>query len=212
MNYIETIINKYTKIQTIFTKILSLIEPFDISNIDIIRVYINTLVDMFIEIDKCIEFREYKSFSEKYNFTWLTSETSFYIKTIQINNLEELNDNIITGLYLINSNNINQKILIQNFNSENQYYHTNIPIRFDKMFISDLGKINPDSPFNLYGDAIFYMFLTIHSFNYFANSNDIYSIHKVKLFNSLLNHFIDHFNRYLEKIKKYYELHLIRHK
>lgn len=210
MSYIQNIIAKYDKIKSILDKTISLINNYDSSNIDILKAYITTINELFIEIDKLIERREFTTFSSKYNLTWFSSRLLSYILTIKPNNLESFNDSIFTGLYVSNTNNINNKINIKYYNSETKTYNTDIPIRFDEKYISDLGEKRLSSALNIYDESIFYIYMNIKSLLDFAYSPDIYSNPKIKTFSNILNSFYIIYDKYLERLKKYQELDTLR--
>lgn len=202
MNYIENIIFKYDKIKIIIDKSILLTNNYDISNSDILKAYIITINDLFNEIDKSIDKREYTSFSTKYNLTWYSSNSIHHIKTIKVNDLNSLNDSIISGLYISNSNNINIKTYIKQ--------NINLPFSFEHNYISNIGEKTVTSAFNIYGDAIFYIYMNIKSLLEFVNSSEILLANKVKIFNSFMILLIDYYNKYLDKLKRYYDLEILR--
>ncbi len=210
MNYIQNIIAKYDKIKTIFDKTISLLSNYDSSNKDILIAYLSTINELFIEIDKLIERREFTTFSNRYNTSWFSSHHLSFIQSIKVTDINSFNQAIFTGLYISNTNNINNKINIKRFCNDTNTYNTDLPISFDELYISELGEKSSSSAFNLYGDSIFYIYMNIKSLSDFANSPDINSTIKVKTFTTLFTAFYTIFDRYIEKLKKYQELDLLR--
>ena len=210
MSCIQNIILKYEKIKTILVKINTLTTSFDSNNIDIIKAYIITLIDFYNEIDRLVNEQEYILFSTMYNFTWFNSTYNIFIKTLKVNDYNTFYENVITGLYLYNSNNVNNKNTIKNWSFENKQYITDYPINFNVKYIENYEK-NLTSAFNIHGDSILYLYMNIKSLKAFADSYDINVSSKFRVFNECIQLLIENLDKYLLKLNKFYELHQLRH-
>ncbi len=211
LNYLTNILQKYDKIKTLFNKSLNLTNDIS-NNLDILKAYFNTISEVFNEIDYMINLSEYQRFINSYRYNWHLSNTEFIYDTIKLldnNPLESFNNSIISGLYLLNSNNINTIINIGDFDKENNRYNTNIPIDYDKKYIeNDIKNIN--SIFNINNEIIFYILVRFKSFIVFLESPDSMIKDKQNKFIDILNKYNYSFNRWLDKLKMYYDLEIIK--